>query len=514
MDEQHILLLKGVSKFFPGLKALDRVDFDLKTGEVHALVGENGAGKSTLIKIITGVYQPDEGEIFYQGQKAIFANPTIAQRYQIAAVYQQPASFPHLTVTENIFLGHPLIHPRTRRLLWKEMRQKARELLALLGVDIDPTAIVGSLSAAQQQMVEIAKALSIKARILIMDEPTAALTKRETEELYTIIRKLQYQGTAIIFISHRFEDIYEIADRVTVLRDGKKVGTWRVNEITEKDLIRAMVGREIHQLFPKSTVPIGKEILRVEGLSRTGYFSGVSFTLHAGEILGFSGLVGSGRSEVAQAIFGIHPADHGRIFLEGQEIFIKSPMDALSHGIGYLPEDRLRQGLFLPMSINDNVTISIIDRLTQNGWLQPPREHQISSRMLDLLKIKAPSIFHAVNSLSGGNQQKVVVAKLLAAQLKILIMDEPTHGVDVGAKAAIHQIMSDLAAQGLGIIMISSEMPEILGMSDRIIVMHEGRINGVFTRQEATQEILLEAAVNVDRSRRGSLQRKGGENAS
>jgi rhamnose transport system ATP-binding protein len=380
------------------------------------------------------------------------------------------------------------------------MHQQAKALLSSLGAEVSPTAVMGSLSVAQQQMVEIAKALSINAKILIMDEPTAALTRRETEDLYAITRKLRDQGTSVIFISHRFEDIYEIGERVTVLRDGKSVGTWKVSDISEKELIKALVGREITQMFPKNQVTIKEELLRVEGLSRIGYFSNVSFSLRAGEILGFSGLVGSGRTEVAQAVFGIAPADRGKIFVEGKEITIQSPMDAISHGIGYLPEDRLRQGLFLPMSINDNITITIVDQLSRRGWLNPPKEQEISTKMLNLLKIKAPDVFHLVSSLSGGNQQKVVVAKLLAARLKILIMDEPTQGVDVGAKAAIHQIMSDLAAEGFGIVMISSEMPEILGMSDTILVMHEGRVNQIFNREEATQEILMEAAVNVDRS--------------
>lgn len=496
----NILELRGISKSFPGIQALDRVDFDLRKGEIHALVGENGAGKSTLIKIITGVHQPDAGEILWEGQKVVFPNPTAALRHRIAAVYQQPASFPHLTITENIFLGHPLVSPLFKRLNWREMHKKARELLESLGSDLAPSTPMGSLSAAQQQIVEIAKALSINARVLIMDEPTAALTKREAEELYRIMRQLKAQGTPLIFISHRLEDIFEVADRVTVLRDGKKVGTWMVSEVSEKELIRAMVGREIDQLFPKVQAERGPELLRVEDLSRVGYFSNVSFSLCAGEILGMSGLVGSGRTEVAHALFGITPADQGKIFVEDKEVNIQNPLDAIAYGIGYLPEDRLRQGLFLPMSITDNITIIVLDFLTRHGWLQPEREYEVSSKMLELLNIKAPSIFSLVSSLSGGNQQKVVVAKLLAAKLRILILDEPTHGVDVGAKAAIHQIMSELARQGLGIIMISSEMPEILGMSDRILVMCEGRVSGILDRREATQEKLMEMAVGVNQS--------------
>ncbi|HSV31965.1 MAG TPA: sugar ABC transporter ATP-binding protein [Atribacteraceae bacterium] len=496
---EFVLELKGISKNFPGVKALESVDFNLKPGEIHALVGENGAGKSTLIKIITGVFQPDKGEILFHGKKILISNPTVAQKHLIAAIYQYPTCFPHLTVMENIFMGHPLVEPRSRHLLWKEMRVEAKRLLKSLGTDLNPNLRMGDLSIAQQQMVEIAKALSLNARILIMDEPTAALTKGETEELYAITRRLRNEGTSIIFISHRFEDIYQIAERVTVFRDGKSIGTWPVPEISEAELIKAMVGREINQLFPKSTVPVGKEALRVEGLSRVGYFADISFSLREGEILGFSGLVGSGRSEVAQAIFGIHPSDRGKIFVRGKECTIDSPWKAMELGIGYLPEDRQIQGLVLPLTITDNITLSTLDRYARRGWLKNQAGYKVSQKLFELLKIKAPSIFEKTLALSGGNQQKVVVGKLLAGELHILILDEPTKGVDVGAKSAIHQIMSDLAAEGFALIMISSEMPEILGMSDTIIVMREGRITRTFSREETTQEKLLAAAVEVNR---------------
>ncbi len=496
---EYVLELKSISKYFPGVKALEKVDFNLKPAEIHALVGENGAGKSTLIKIITGVFQPDEGEIIFHGNTVVFSDPTVSQKNLIAAIYQNPTCFPHLTVTENIFMGHPMVEQRTRRLMWNEMNAEAKRLLQSLGNDLNPVSKMGDLSVAQQQMVEIAKALSLNARILIMDEPTAALTNRETEELYAITRNLSKNGTSVIFISHRFEDIFQIADRVTVFRDGKSIGTWFVSEISEGELIKAMVGREISQLFPKSDVPLGEEVLRVEGLSRVGHFADVSFSLHQGEILGFSGLVGSGRSEVAQAIFGIHPYDSGKIFVRGKEVTIDSPWKAMDQGIGYLPEDRQLQGLILPMTITDNITLSTLDRYARRGWLKSRAGHETSQKLFELLKIKAPSIFDKIYSLSGGNQQKVVVGKLLAGELRILIMDEPTKGVDIGAKSSIHKIMSDLAAEGFALIMISSEMPEILGMSDSIVVMHEGRIMRTFSREDASQEKLLAAAVEVNR---------------
>jgi len=499
----YILELDNISKTFPGVKALSKVKFNLRAGEVHALIGENGAGKSTFIKVITGVHQPDSGEIFLYGKKVTFSNPTVAQAQGIAAIYQNTTCFPDMTVTENIFLGHEYVEHRTKRILWRKMHEKAGELLRSIGSNIDPEEKMGSLSVAQQQMVEIAKALSQEAKILLMDEPTAALTNRETEELFAIARRLKEAGTSIIFISHRLEDIYQIADRVTVFRDGCYVGTWNISDLTRDDLIKLMVGREITQLFPKKKARVGDEIFRVEGLSKMGIFADISFNLHEGEILGLTGLIGSGRSEVAQAIFGIYPADEGTIYIENKPVHIDNPLKAMKLGIGYLPEDRQKQGLVLPFSIMENITLPMIEDFSRRGWLHQSAEYIKAKGMAELLQVKATSVFDRVYSLSGGNQQKVVVAKLLAAKLKILILDEPTKGIDVGSKAAIHEIMSDLACRGFGIIMISSEMPEVLGMSDRILVMHEGRITGEFDRQEATQEKIMEAAI----TKRGIQQR-------
>lgn len=492
---EYILEVKGITKYFPGVRALNNVHFNLKSAEIHALVGENGAGKSTFIKILTGVLQPDSGEIILNGEHIIISNPLIAKEHGIAAIYQQATSYPDLTVTENIFMNHEIINPKTKKLLWKEMRQKAKELLESFGSDIDPNARMGDLSVAQQQLVEIAKALSVNAKILIMDEPTAALTIRESEELFKITKDLRKKGTSVIFISHRFEDIYNIADRVTVFRDGEYINTWGISEITNDELIKAMVGREVKQLFPKKEVQIGEEIFRVDGLTKEGLFKNISFSLHRGEILGFFGLVGAGRSELFQTIFGIMQPDKGKIFLENKQLEIKDPKNAIDLGIGYLPEDRQTQGLILQFSIAQNISLPKLPDYTHHGFIDTDLEEKTAKKYLDLLRIKATSIHDRAESLSGGNQQKVVVAKMLAANLKVLIIDEPTKGVDIGAKASIHELISELASQGLSIIMVSSELPEILGMSDNVIVMHQGYITGMFTRAEATQENILEAAI-------------------
>lgn len=499
---EYILELKGVTKTFPGVKALDNVHFSLKQGEIHALMGENGAGKSTFIKIITGVHMPDEGEIYLNGQRVDIRNPKDAQKLGIAAIYQHVTCYPDLSVTENIFIGHEKVQKGTKRILWNEMHSEAKKLLEQLGANIDPKTQMGALSVAQQQIVEIAKALSTNAKIIIMDEPTAALTKRESEELYRITEQLRDDGASIIFISHRFEDMYRLAERVTVFRDAKYIGTWKVDEISNDDLIVAMVGREITQLFPKKEAKIGDELLRVEGLGKTGYFADVSFTLRKGEILGLTGLVGAGRSEVCQSIFGIMPPDKGKIYLEGKEVKINDPLKAMNLGIGYLPEDRQKQGLVLEWEISKNITLSSLEKFAKHKWLDCNKEGEVAKALCEKVNVKANSIFDLVSSLSGGNQQKVIVAKLLTADLKIIILDEPTKGVDVGAKSAIHEIMSDLACQGYGIIMISSEMPEVLGMSDRIVVMREGRVTAIFDRENATQEAILEAAMVKDAAKK------------
>ena len=498
-----VLELRGITKIFPGVRALDNVRFDLQPGEIHALMGENGAGKSTFIKVITGVHQANEGEMLLDGKKVQFKNTREAQRAGIAAIYQHVTAYPHLTVAENIFVGH--MKKRWGVIQWKAMYEEADALLRELNADFDSRSLMGNLSVAQQQMVEIAKALSLKARIIIMDEPTAALTKRESEELYRVTRKLRDEGVSIIFISHRFEDMYALASRVTVFRDSKYIGTYDVDGITNADLIKAMVGREISDLFPKPKVEIGEEILRVENLCRTGYFKDVSFHVNKGEILGLTGLVGARRTEVVQTIFGVEKLTSGKIFWEGREVKIRSASDAMKMGIGLLPENRQIEGLILDWGIGRNITLTELKSFTGKLFLKEKKENERAKELAERVDTKAVSVFDKASSLSGGNQQKVVVAKALGSDFKLLILDEPTKGVDVGAKAAIYEIMGELAQQGYAIIMISSEMPEILGMSDRIMVMCEGRVTGELSREEATQEKILELAMAKQTNTEGSV---------
>ena len=500
---ETILELHGITKIFPGVRALDQVQFDLRAGEIHALMGENGAGKSTFIKVIMGVHQAEEGQMLLHGQPVHFKSTRDAQKAGIAAIYQHVTAYPHLTVAENIFTGH--LKKRFGIVQWKQMYEEADSLLKELNADFDSRALMGSLSVAQQQMVEIAKALSVHARIIIMDEPTAALTKRESEELYRITRKLRDEGVSIIFISHRFEDMYALASRVTVFRDSRYIGTYDVNGITNADLIKAMVGREINELFPKPKVELGEEVLRVEGLSRTGYFKDVSFHVRKGEILGLTGLVGARRTEVVQTIFGAEKLTAGKIFLEGQPVKIRRPAEAMKLGIGLLPENRQIEGLILDWGIGRNITLTELKSFVQGIFLNEKKENLVSKQLAEQVDTKAVTVFDKASSLSGGNQQKVVVAKALGSDFKVLILDEPTKGVDVGAKAAIYEIMGELAQAGYAIVMISSEMPEILGMCDRIVVMCEGRVSGELSRVEATQEKILELAMLKQTATEGSV---------
>lgn len=494
MSEDLILELKGITKIFPGVKALNNVLFQLRRGEVHALMGENGAGKSTFIKVITGVHAAEEGHMYLNGQEVHFKGTQDAQAAGIAAVYQIPTSYPELTVTENIFIGHEII--KNGMIQWNEMNKEAEKLLSRLHATFKVTEEVGALTIAQQQMVEIAKALSTNAKIILLDEPTAALTANESEELYTIVDELHAQGVSIIFISHRMEDMYRLAQRVTVFRDSQYVGTYDVDAITEPELIKAMVGREITDMYPKPQVTIGKELFRLENLSRTGYFKNVSLNVHAGEIIGLTGLVGAGRTETFQCVCGIEKAESGKIILEGKELKIRNPRDAMKAGLILLPEDRRRQGLIMSWGLGDNVTLPIQDELAKGFFNDVQKERELSKQYLEDVDTKAVSIFDKASTLSGGNQQKVVVAKALAQKnMKIVIMDEPTKGVDVGAKAEIYAIMGDLAKKGYGIILISSDMPEVLGMSDRIYVMCKGRVTGCLDIKEATQEKILELAM-------------------
>lgn len=497
---EYVLELKNIVKEFSGVRALSDVNFKLKKGEIHALMGENGAGKSTFIKIITGVHEPNAGEMYIRGKKVSFKNPREAKALGIAAIYQHVTSYPDLTVTENIFMGHEKVSKTTRRLLWKEMHNEARQILSVLGSTIEPTMQMGALSVAQQQIVEIAKAISTNADIIIMDEPTAALTARESEELYKIAEKLRDNGASIIFISHRFEDMYRLASQVTVLRDSKYMGSWGVQEISNEDLIVQMVGRQISQVFPEKNKEIGEKVLEVKNLGKVGYFADVSFDVNKGEIVGITGLVGAGRTEVCQAIFGIEPYDSGEIILRGNPVKINRPKEAMKLGIGYLAEDRQLQGLILSWEIGRNITLPNLNKYSRKGWLDLKREAIISKELAEKVNVKATSIFDYVSGLSGGNQQKVAVAKLLTSDVDVIILDEPTKGVDVGAKSAIYEIIQNLAKSGYAIVLISSEMPEIIGLSNRIVVMKEGRIVKTFTDGEASQEKILEAAMSSSKN--------------
>ncbi len=495
---EKILELVDISKSFPGVKALDNVRFDLERGEIHGLMGENGAGKSTFIKVITGVHAPDTGSIIIEGKPVVFTSPLDAQREGVAAIYQHVTCYPDLTVAENIYMGHEKTKALTGRIDWKTMHREAQGLLDQLDANFSSNERMGNLSVARQQIVEIAKALSTDAKIIIMDEPTAALTQHESDELYRITKGLRDKGVSVIFISHRMEDIQELAERITVFRDSRYIGTWPIGEITRDKLIMAMVGREITRMFPKRKIDIGEEVLRVEHLSRTGFFRDISFDLRKGEILALTGLVGAGRTEVCESIYGIDPPDAGEIYLHGKKITLDSPVRALEKGIGYLPEDRQKQGLVLEWEIGKNITLPSLESFSRHSWLDDDKERSAAGTLAGRLQVKAADIFTLASALSGGNQQKVVFAKILTNSLEVIILDEPTKGVDIGAKAAIYEIIGDLAEQGYGIILVSSEMPEVLGMSDRIVVMKEGHVTAFLETSEATQEEILKAAMVVE----------------
>ncbi len=498
---EALLELRGIDKRFPGVLALKDAQFEVRRGEVHALIGENGAGKSTLIKIVSGVYPPDSGEIRLDGRRAEFANPREAHLAGIATIYQELGLYPELSVAENIFMGHA---PTKKRLGfetidWEAMERGAESLLAELNIDnLDVGAKVGALNVGNRQRVEIAKALSLDAQILIMDEPTAALTESDVEQLFSIVRLLRERGVSIIYISHRLNEVFELADRVTVLRDGEYIGTRAVDQTSEAELISMMVGRTIENLFPKQAAKIGDLVLEVLNLNRPPLTRDISFSVRAGEIVGLAGLVGSGRSETAQVIFGVLPAESGEIRLNGEGVKIARPSEAVDHGIGYVPEDRGHQGLIREMTIRENTSMAVLGSVSRRSFISRAKERALANDAIRQLSIRATGPDQIANKLSGGNQQKVVVSKWLASEPKLLIMDEPTRGIDVGAKAEIHRLMSRLAAEdGLAILMISSELPEILAMSDRILVMREGRLVGEFTREEATQELIAQAMMGA-----------------
>ena len=494
MTHAPILEMRQIRKTFSGVVALDGVDFELRRGEVHILLGENGAGKSTLMKILSGAYQKSAGGITFGAEEVEIRNPAHAQALGISTIYQEFNLVPHLSVGENIYLGRePMRLPGL--IDRRAINRRAAEVLHGLGLRLDARRPVRGLRVAEQQMVEVAKALSLDARVLIMDEPTAALTEHEIKELFAAIRRLKAKGVSVVYISHRMEELFEIGDRVTVLRDGRSVGTFDVKKTDKFELIRLMVNRDLTELFPKERALRGEEVLRVEGLTTRGGLKDVSFSLHKGEVLGIAGLLGAGRTELARAIFGLDHIEVGTVHIKGEAKRIGSPRAAISNRIGFLTEDRKAQGLVLPLSVKDNLCLPSVDRFAAWGVVDSKSERQAAERYVKELRIRTPGLDQKVVYLSGGNQQKVVLSKWLCSEAEVFIFDEPTRGVDVGAKAEIYQLMNRLTAAGVAIIMISSELPEVLGMSDRILVMRAGSVACEFAAQEATQEKILECAL-------------------
>ncbi len=493
VTRESVVRLRGISKEFPGVKAVDGVNLEILPGEVHALAGENGAGKSTLMKILSQVERPTEGEVEISGEKVAFHGPGHAQSLGVAMVYQEFALAPHLSVAENLFLGRE--PTRAVFVNRRKEKEKARELLGRVGLEIDPGRLVSSLTVAEQQRVEIAKALAIEAKVLILDEPTATLAEKEIDGLFEVIQDLASRGIAILYISHRLDEIFRIANRVTVMRDGKVVDTVPASELDEEKLVRLMVGREVGNLYPKPESEIGEVVLRVSGISRGTVLQDCSFVVRSGEILGFAGLVGAGRTELARAIFGADPVDSGAVELEGEEVRIKDPQTAIEAGIGYLTEDRKGEGLALQLGVAQNITLAHVP--VRAGFLDLGAERRTARRRRDELNIRTPTIGRRVQVLSGGNQQKVVVAKWLETRAKVLFFDEPARGIDVGAKAEMFGLIGDLAEEGRAIVLISSYLPELLNMCDRILVMREGRVAGTLSREEFSEERVIALATGA-----------------
>ncbi|MQT12225.1 sugar ABC transporter ATP-binding protein [Segnochrobactrum spirostomi] len=493
-ETPYLLEVEGVRKAFPGVIALDNVSFRVRPGTVHALMGENGAGKSTLMKIIAGVYTPDQGSFRLHGQDIRLTSPLDALEHGIAMIHQELNLMPFMTVAENIWIRR---EPKNRFGLIDHgaLRRMTADLFAQLNIDIDPEAEVRSLSIASRQMVEIAKAVSFESDVLIMDEPTSALTEHEVEHLFRIIRDLKARGKGIVYITHKMNELFEIADEVSVFRDGRYIGTEPADRVTRDDIIKMMVGREITQMFPKETVPIGDVVLSVRDLCLDGVFRDISFDVRAGEIVGFAGLIGSGRSNVAEALFGVAPATSGTIAIRGERVSIDSPRTAMAHGMAFLTEDRKDTGCFLILDVLENMQMAVLgQRYVRAGFVNEREAARDCEAMRSALRIKTPNLAERIENLSGGNQQKVLIGRWLLTKPKILILDEPTRGIDVGAKAEIHKLITRLAGEGVAVIMISSELPEVLGMSDRIVVMHEGRVTGVLDRAEADQVRIMELA--------------------
>lgn len=495
---ETLLEMKGITKSYFGIKALTSVDLQIRKGEVHALMGENGAGKSTLMKVLTGLVKPDAGEIYFQGERVTISSPKAALDMGIAMIHQELNPIPEMTIAENLFLGRESRQPYlpfiNRKLIYKE----TEKLLKEYHLNLTPDRKVKELNVAQKQMLEIIKALSYNAKLIIMDEPTSALSDEEVQTLFAVIKRIRQEGVPVIYISHRMEEIFALTDRVTVLRDGTYIGTEPITSLTKESLITMMVGRPLTSIFPKTEAVIGKPVLEVKGLSRQGVFEEISFQVHQGEILGIAGLMGAGRSEVMRTLFGIDKPDAGEIWIDGAKAAIRHPMDAIGYGLAMVTEDRKEQGLVLNRSIRENISLANLHSITRSGFIRPQEEKRLCELMMKEISIKASGLGQEVSYLSGGNQQKVVLAKWLINRPKVLILDEPTRGIDVKAKAEIYRLISEFANQGMCIVMVSSELPEIMGMSDRILVMGEGRIKGEFSRNRVTQEEILECAIGGD----------------
>ncbi|MFM7172403.1 MAG: sugar ABC transporter ATP-binding protein [Caldilinea sp.] len=493
MGEETVLAMEHVSKAFPGVQALSDVQLAVRRGTVHALMGENGAGKSTLMKVLIGMYLPDQGEITFLGRRVKIESTQQALRMGISMIHQELSPEPYMTVAENIFLGREPLG-RWGLIDKKKMVADTRALLERLEIDIDPNTVMRTLSVANTQMVEIAKAISYDSRLIVMDEPTSAITDREVAHLFRMIRALKAKGVAIIYITHKMDEVFQIADDITVFRDGQHIATVRATDTDRNSLIAMMVGRELTNLFPKEEATIGEVVLSVRNLTRSGLVHGVSFDLHRGEILGLAGLMGAGRTEVIEGIFGIQPIDAGEIYVRGERARIQAPADAIQHGMALLTEDRKLTGIMGVLSVRDNMMIASLGSYTRGGFLNRRVIDETCGREKSRLELKTPHMDQLIKLLSGGNQQKVLVSRWLLTVPDILILDEPTRGIDVGAKSEIHRLMSKLAQEGKAILMVSSELPEILGMSDRVLVMHEGRVGGEFVRKDATQETIMRAA--------------------
>lgn len=498
MNDNYILKMEGISKSFPGVKALDNVDFKVKKGTVHALMGENGAGKSTLMKILNGIYSSDTGTIIFKGKRVKFNSPYDAIKAGISMIHQELSPIPYMTIAENIFLGREPSIGKTGLVKDGEMLEKTKRLLKDLEIDLDPKSLMIDLTIANMQMVEIAKAISYNSELIIMDEPTSAISEKEVEHLFKMIRSLKEKGVSIIFISHKLDEVFKIADEVTVLRDGQYIGTEPLENLSKEKLIKMMVGRELTQMFPKEYAEIGEVIFEVRNFTQKGVFEDISFHVKRGEILGIAGLMGAGRTELVECIFGITKPDKGEIRIKGKRVDINSPADSIKHNMGLITEDRKLTGLFLPLTVRDNMVMASLNNYINGLFINGNSVNKDCEAQKERLQIKTPNLDQIVENLSGGNQQKVLIARWLLTSPDILFLDEPTRGIDVGAKAEIHKLMVKMAKQGKAVIMISSELPEILGMSDRILVMHEGKLTGELSREEATQDKIMRYATGMN----------------